>query len=433
MRHFRSSLLPALIMLVLTSVSASAAEYMDTVLIPSRAVFLVGNTPDGLTDHQPLISILYSTEDLHFNDPRAPRFLFIDRQGRLAMGIGGYVKGTMQYDMDGAINNGSNFNTINIPVPANPALRNQFYASAAKTTIFLRVVGHTGLGDFSAYVQTDFSGGGLGAYQMKLKQANIMLGNVTVGLARSTFVDASAGVPVIDDAGPAGQNSGENVLVQYRPHLAHGFTLAVSAEMPRATYTTGSDAMSINQRIPDIPAYVQYSWVNGSHVRLSGIMRQLSYRDLVTGKNEFAPGWGVMLSGVAKVYGGLQLYWQGTYGKGIARYLQDLGGAGFDLIESPDSPGHMIAPGTLGIVAGLQYNFSSKFFMSASFSESRLYNQRSLGGDTYRDGQYYVVNGFYNILPDLQVGAEYLHGERTNVDSQSGHANRVMAMLKYSF
>ena len=40
------------------------------------------------------------------------------------------------------------------------------------------------------------------------------------------------------------------------------------------------------------PAYVQYSWASGSHVRLSGILRELSYRDNVQASNHFATGWG---------------------------------------------------------------------------------------------------------------------------------------------
>ncbi|MDE6310049.1 MAG: hypothetical protein K2L81_07650, partial [Muribaculaceae bacterium] len=80
-----------------------------------------------------------------------------------------------------------------------------------------------------------------------------------------------------------------------------------------------------------------------------------------------------------------------------------------------------------------QYNISPKFFVSATYSQARLYDQGTLGPDTYRYGQYVVANGFYNILDDLQVGLEYNWGKRTDVNHQSGHANRISAMVQYNF
>ena len=35
------------------------------------------------------IKAIYEANGLHFQDPRAPRFLFLDRKGRVALGIGG--------------------------------------------------------------------------------------------------------------------------------------------------------------------------------------------------------------------------------------------------------------------------------------------------------------------------------------------------------
>lgn len=419
---------------MLTALAATAApstEPSDTVNIPERAIVIVGNpnTPGS----NRLISVLYSEEDLHFSDPRAPRFLFLDRNGKIALGIGGYLKGTMQYDMAGAIDDGSNFTTNAIPVPLNPELRNRFFANASSSTIFLKLVGKTtSLGDFVVYMQTEFNGGGPGGYGLKLKQAYASLGYVTAGLARSTFVDGPAGFPVIDDAGPSGANTGHNVLVQYSPKFSNGLSAAVSAEMPDADYTVNAGCKAISQRVPDIPVYLQYSWDKGSHVRASALLRNLSYRDLISGKNHFVTGWGVMLSGVAKTPVGVSAYWQATYGKGIARYVQDLSGTGFDLIPDATRPGEMKAPASLGVVAGLTYGYR-KFSVGAAYSQCRLYDQRALGGDTYRDGRYVVANLFYNMIPDLSLGLEYLHGNRTDVNRATGHANRVMAMLKYSF
>ena len=190
---------------------------------------------------------------------------------------------------------------------------------------------------------------------------------------------------------------------------------------------------AISQRVPDIPAYLQYSWGKGgdSHVRLSGILRNLSYRNLVSGKNHFVTGYGVQLSGLASLNKFVTLYYQGAYGKGIGRYVNDLGGFGYDLIYGDN--GTMTAPETLSLVGGAQINLTDNLFVSGGYSLNRVYGQESLGGDAYRRANYVVANAFYTFAGDFQVGVEYLRGIRRDMNGESNTANRIEAMLKFSF
>lgn len=56
-----------------------------------------------------------------------------------------------------------------------------------------------------------------------------------------------------------------------------------------------------------------------------------------------------------------------------------------------------------------------------------------MASDTYRYGQYIAANAFYNVISDLRVGVEYLHGTRNDISGLGGHANRLNAMVQYSF
>ncbi|MDE6322594.1 MAG: hypothetical protein K2L85_00560, partial [Paramuribaculum sp.] len=131
----RLCLLSAALMLAALFPSRSNAlkprEMPDTFLIPERAVIATGSPEHAGA----LVAILYDTRDLHFTDPSSPRFLFLDREGKVALGIGGYIKGTAQYDFDGAIDDGASFITYDIPVPANPAQKEQFYGNANHSTL----------------------------------------------------------------------------------------------------------------------------------------------------------------------------------------------------------------------------------------------------------------------------------------------------------
>lgn len=402
----------------------------DTFLIPQRAVVATGNPDNG----RHLVGVLYNPINAHFSDPSAPRFLFLDREGKVAFGIGGYVKGTLSYDFCGAIDNGPLFIPFDIPVPMNPAQRNQFGASANHTTIFMQLVGTTEhFGNYQVYVQTNFSGNGATGYGLKLKQAYLSLGYVTAGLARSTFVDGSAGTPVIDDQGPAGEMSAKNILLQFRPQFNRFWSAAISIENPDASYTVNSSTEAIKQRFPDIPAYVQYQWHGGkSHIRLSGLLRNLSYRDLTYSKNHFVTAWAAQLSGMIAFNKYATIFYQGAFGRGYGRYLNDLAGQGYDLIPDGIS-GKLKAPQTMNFEVGMRLNLSSSAFLAASYSQVRVYGQQALGPSAYRYGQYVSVTGFYDIVPDLRIGLEYLYGNRADLSRVHGHANRITGMLQYSF
>ena len=381
-----------------------------------------------------LIRKMYEANGQHFQDPRAARFLFMDKEGKVALGIGGYVKGTMSVDMDG-ISDNLDFVTYDIPAPMKTDMRNQFQMDASTSRIFLKLVGaDTQIGDFTIYLESDFRGKNGHQYDLRLRQAYIQLGGWKIGRAKTTFSDGAASPPTIDFEGPSGSVSAKNTMIQYVHQFGKHWSTAIAIEAPSASYTTDKNlSESIKQRVPDIPSYIQYAWDGGkSHIRWSNLFRFLSYRNLVEGKNKLAFCMATQLSGMITFSPHWKLYYQGAYGEGYADYLNDLGGAGFDLIPDGDS-GNLKAPTALGLVGGIQYNIHKNLFLSASYSQCRLYDTESMAGSTYRYGQYVAANVFYEPVTNCMVGFEYLYGNRHNMDGTSGNAHRVNAMIQYHF
>ena len=75
-------------------------------------------------------------------------------------------------------------------------------------------------------------------------------------------------------------------------------------------------------------------------------------------------------------------------------------------------------------------------FVSTTYSMSRLYSENGYPNDqpsSYRYGQYLVTNVFWNVTPNMQVGAEYLRGWRTDFNNSTHHANRMNLLVQYSF
>jgi len=68
------------------------------------------------------------------------------------------------------------------------------------------------------------------------------------------------------------------------------------------------------------------------HVQASAVIRQIGYSE--GERDESAPGYGIGLSGLAKLGGDFAMAGL-TYGDGVARYFNDLGGRGYDALIEP--------------------------------------------------------------------------------------------------
>lgn len=411
-------------------VEGYAQRYTEGFYIPERAVVLYGDSTRADRD---VLAVFYNREDLEFSDPNAPRFLLMDRQGKIAFGIGGQLYATARYDFDGSINNGG-FDTYDIPVGGGYAQNTRFGGDLSHSSLFLKLVGKsTKIGMYNIYFQANFTGNN-GNYGFMLKQAYVSLGHFTAGLTNSTFVDGATQAPTIDNEGPSGQVSTKNILFRYTTPTRKGVSGAVSVEIPKTSYTTNASTEALSSRVPDIPAYIQYSWKQGQHVRLSGIFRDMPYRNIKTGKNKLVPGWGVKLSAITDIdpMGIVRFFGHFACGQGIGKYINDLSGNGFDLIPSENGTS-LVAPEMMGWTAGLYINITSKLFFTGAFSRAQLFGAKHLGGETYRYGQYVDANCFYNVDDNFRVGAEYLHGWRKDYNDMCGSANRVNLLVQYSF
>lgn len=400
----------------------------------AHSAIIVSNEHVTQRNSYEVMKAMYEANGRHFQDPRAPRFLFLDRKGRVALGIGGYVKVTSSFDIAGIADN-SDFITASIPTPPQPDMRNQFLMDASTSRLFFKLVGrNTSVGDFTVYIESDFRGVGAGYYGMRLRQAYVELWHIKAGRTWSTFCDVAAIPPTIDFQGPSGSVLAMSTSLQYNKIINKHWSMTFGIEMPSATYTIHPQYnASIHQRVPDLPSHYQYEWNNGeSHIRLSNLMRMLSYRNLVADKNKLAICWATQLSGMIKLSPHFKVYYQGSYGQGYASYLNDLSGYGYDLIPDEHN-GTMKAPYALGVTAGLQYTIRNGLFMSAAYSQCRLMDENTLPGDAYHYGQYVVANAFYSPFSNCLIGIEYLYGNRHNRDNTSGNAHRINAMIQYHF
>ena len=207
-------------------------------------------------------------------------------------------------------------------------------------------------------------------------------------------------------------------------------------EMPDVDGSTNSDVSINTQRMPDFATSVQYNWNSNSHIKLGAILRSMTYSSNVHNKAYSATGYGLQASTTFNLTKKLQMYGQFNYGKGIGSFLNDMSNLNVDLVPDPENEGKMQVLPMMGWYAGLQYNITPNVFISGTYSLSRLYSENEYprqDSGAYRKGQYLVANAFWNVSSNLQVGVEYLRGWRSGFDFSTRHANRLNALVQYSF
>lgn len=370
-----------------------------------------------------------------FQQSGVPNFIISDRENNAVFGIGGFVALRMSYDWNNAIDN-KDFYIVDIPMTRTLDNRQKFQMDAAASRLFFRsVVNTNNMGPIEAYIESDFRGG---SNVFRLRQAYISFIGFTIGQAPTTFADLMAAPTTIDFQGPNGYTYQRNVMLRYHREFGKRWEFGVAIEMPSVSATPGQSAHVISQRVPDIPAYIQYSWdQKKSHVRLSGLFRSMNYADDVAQRTRHQIGWGVQFTTNVVISNHFRLFGQATYGEGIQGYIQDLKGKEADMVADPTQAGYLQTLPTMAIQAGMQVNFSPTWQVNAAYSQVNNWNKNdyfaSNPAPAYKTGQYIVGNVFCHISPAFQVGVEYLHGIRKNINVPAGHANRAQVLIQYTF
>lgn len=410
----------------------------DSLAASAKVVYLDGRPASederraDLDSLRARITAFYYDQFRAFSDPAAPYFLFMSKDAGLAMGIGGCVRMRGYYDWGGAIP-ASGFAPMLIPMHPDPARMRHFDTTPVGSSLFFRVIGRNKtLGEYQLYIEGNFNG-----YQGRgfhLKKAYAQIDAFTVGYASSTFSDPAALPPTVDAQGPSNKLSPTAVLVRYMPVIRDRWTLAVSAETPSgASFTPDERAGAVDNWMPDFAAFVQYQWGASEHVRLSGIVRTLSYRSLAAGENRNVAGWGIQLSSTGHPLPALTYYAILNGGRGVAGLGGDLAIGGYDLVPDPSDAGRLYAPASYGWCLGLQYNIRHNLFVSASASQTRYLPSGGTLPSEYRRGLAADINVFWNLTPRMQVGAEFDWGLRRNADGSQRAARRVGALCQFSF
>lgn len=350
-------------------------------------------------------------------------------KGNTSIKFGGFVRFVTFADFGGVV---PNYDFVSSTMSADNEWDKESRLSmdASGTRLHLKVIQKTDLlGDIEFYVESDFRGA---VDVFRLRHAYISFKGLIMGQWWSFMTDFQANAPTIDVQGVNSRTFFRTPLIGYRKNLSEKTSLGISLEFPKTKMITGSGFRAVNQRYPDIPLYVMFKGTK-AHLKLTGLLRAMDYGINSSEKVETKLGAGVQVSGSLKLGDQFTLFSQGIYGKGVARYINDLAALNLDMV--PDASNNTLqALPMYSVSLGARADFSKKLYASANFSVAALANKTDYySANEFYNGKYFSASLFWTGVKNLTIAGEYLYGYRLNMNDTHSNANRFQVMFMYSW
>jgi hypothetical protein len=362
-------------------------------------------------------------------DPRFPGYFRLPGTSTL-LRIGGYAKTDFIYDLKPA-GNVDSFIPSTIPIPAPAAFTNSTISVRPTRMNLDFLVPMKSVGSVRFYVEADLFGSN--ATTPRLRHAYGQAKNVLIGQTFSNFMDPDASTDQLDFQGPNAWVNARNPQFRYSVLVAEKTTFSISAEKPTSdvAFTTPEFNAQPNSPAPDGALKLRREMDRG-HVQISALFRSVA-AFLPDGRHEAVVGWGFNLAGSERLFGKDTIVYQGAYGNGIERYINDTSGLGIDAAPNSLQNAHIEALPVVATYGGFQHFWFPRLRSSVVYGFVQVQNSGGQPASAFHQSNYSAGNLIWNPFGSLTVGTEFLYGWRVNKDGTSGNAPRIMFSAKYNF
>ena len=330
--------------------------------------------------------------------------------------IYGSIRGDANYIIKGADNDFNSAHTSN--EEASDKLR----ATAKVTRLGLDFNTPVGDNKVGGKVEVDFASA---AENLRIRHAYLTLNNWLFGQTTSSFASVHA-PEMIDFLTNIGGSGGTARVpqIRYSQKLAPATQLFVSAEEGNST----ADGSSVTYRVPTLTAKVTQGFAEGKG--LASARALVEHYKASTGGDD-KTGWGAALGTNYQISEPLKVSADVTYVKGHNNHLYG-SNAAFTL----DANNNIEQNESIAVQTGITYKFSpqlrSTLAYGALFSDDGTDYAR-INDDANEKVQQAWINFIYSPVKPVDLGIEYINGERETFKGQKFSDDRVGFMARYSF
>jgi DcaP outer membrane protein len=347
-----------------------------------------------------------------------------------ALAIGGYVKTDVVYNFD-PLQIADRFIVGSIPVGVSETTGDEAQSSitADQSRINFDLREQSEFGTMRAFIEGDFAGSG---ETFRLRHAFGQWRRMLAGKTWSTFVDPEASPEEIDFEGLNARINVRQSQIRFMPRFGEEYEMQFALEDPNPKIQNGSGIT----RNPDLVLAGRFSPYERLHMKLSVITREIRGQS-VAGNVEKEFAWGTSLSGrfITPMFDKRDsVLFQFNAGNGIGRYVNDLSSIGnYDGIFNPTT-GQLELFDVVAGYASLQHWWGYPQLRSNfTFGYVDVDSPDFLGGDAYDNTLRFSSNLIWSPIPRIDIGGEYLWGQRENGGGESGEATQLQFAVRYRF
>lgn len=362
---------------------------------------------------------------------------------KLSFKLSGNVRvlGTIDW---GNVQNTSEFVTTSIPIypePREKTLRTSFDPRQSRIGLETNYLLKEDK-KMKIYVELDFySSEAITDFRPRLRHAYAEFEHFIVGQTWSTAYNANAVPNQVDFEGPNSITGPRNPQVRLT-YAGERYSFAAALETHLEDYTpyvsgfpnSSTDDLMDFQSVPDLIVYIQKQgdWGN---MRLTGILRSINYTNSKSDEVENVIGWGINFNSYANFLerdGINEAFYCGiTYGKGIAYYINDISGLGYDGVYINN--GKMETPTVLSWYLAYKHAWNKRMQTNIIGSYVNMDNEIFKDDKVLDNTIYCAINLMYQVYDKIEFGAEYLYGKNTNKKGDWGEGFRIQLMSTFKF
>lgn len=352
--------------------------------------------------------------------------------------VGGFVRLGFVDSID-PIGSDDRFIVGSIPVEEQDFGQQGTTISAKRSRVNLDMRMDSSVGQFRAFIEGDFAGDG-GTENYRLRHAYGQYNRFIIGKTWTAFKDNYAEPEDVDFEGLSAMIQLRQPQIRWSKVTESGNIYRVSLEDPQSSVTGGTSSSTI----PDLIGTFHRDRSRG-HTRVGLVLRQIAAvpTGVEAADEEKTFGWGASFSGnvsTKRFDKRDHVSFQLNIGKGIGRYINDLGTiGGKDAVFNPETGDLESLPAVGGYVAYQHWwkspesrwmrNLRSTFVLSLVEVNNYDFQPETDYKRTIRS----TANVIWSPINEIDLGLEFLWGRRMNENGNKGTAVQIQFVSTFRF
>ena len=352
--------------------------------------------------------------------------------------VGGFVRLGFVDNID-PLGSTDRFIVGSIPVEEADEGKQGTTISAKRSRINLDMRMDSSVGQFRAFIEGDFAGDG-GTENYRLRHAYGQYNRFLIGQTWTTFKDQDAEPEDVDFEGLSSMIQLRQPQIRWAKRMKNEGLLRVAMEDPQTEVANAESASTFPDTIATI--HRKRKW---GHTQFGLLLRQLEAvpNGGETSDRDSTFGWGASFSGnlTTKRFDKRDhMSFQLNLGKGIGRYINDLGTiGGEDAVFDPETGDLKALPAIGGYVAYQHWwkspdsrwlrNLRSTFVLSLVEVNNYDFQPDTAYKRTFRS----TANIIWSPINEIDLGYEFLWGRRVNENDNKGSAFQMQFVATFRF